>query len=273
MVLMARKHLIERGVYPSEDKIREFIGFGSDTTIHKLNSEILLEDRMKVLKSSIDLPEDLVSAYIASVANRTGMLTTALNAELDEKGRSLEAAVLQLEALRLREAELERQTAEQQATENALRNEIATVRAVQEKSEHLLRDTISEQAQKLQEVTSERDALHKENQRLMVDNATHAATADQKEHEIRRLNEEVLRLRGGLKEEKHQREKADSTIQNLREALDDKKQQLADSLEDKRELRAQLKDLQSSQTAAKVPVKNSKPVSGSATTNNSPTNG
>ena len=100
LVLMARKHFEGNGEYPSEEKIRAFIGFGSDSTINKLNNEILAEIRMKVLNKSVHLPEELPTLWMASAASKADEMTATLNEELEEKSRSLQAAAEQLTSLR-----------------------------------------------------------------------------------------------------------------------------------------------------------------------------
>ncbi len=225
LVRMARKHLIEKGEHPSEGKIFAFIGHGSEGTVHKFNTEILHEERAKVLKRTFDLPEGLADVFLSSVADRSDEITATLKSHLDEKERSLKAAIEQLEELREGKTELEGQVDTLQGASSELNEALIKGKTARESVENSLQSTISDFTEKSKDLTEVRDELIERNQHLQIELATHKEAANHNTKEITRLNTAVEQMQEELQEERRTAavaiEKAELLTKTLEQRADE----------------------------------------------------
>lgn len=219
---MARKHFESKGEYPSEQKIREFIGFGSDGTIHQLNNEILAEIRMEALNKSVYIPPELQALWMASSANKADEMNAVISLELEEKDESLKAAIDQLEELNEQKSEVESQFSSMQANLLELNDSILKERTAREATESSLKATITAQTKSQEKITSERDELLEKNQQLLIDSARHEEAARHKTAEIKRLNATVDCMQDELQLERGKAAVAKEKIEWLTKSLDQK---------------------------------------------------
>jgi len=258
LVLMARKHFESRGEYPSEKKIREFIGLGSDKTINRLNNEILAEMRLEVLNRSVHIPSELPALWMASAANKADEMTALITAQLEEKGLSLQAAIDQLEELREQKSELDGQVKVMQGNNLELSETLHKERTAREATESSLRATIMEQSKSLGNVTSERVELLEKNQQLMIESARHEEAASHQTMEINRLNTAVSSMQDELQVERGKTAVALEKIEWLTKSLNERTDEVKRSFDMEHNLLEQFAILKESLLSSKTSGKTTK---------------
>jgi len=252
---MARKHIESRGEYASEAKIREFVGFGSDRTINKLNNEILAEFRMEALSRSIYLPPELSTLWMSSAANKADEMTAVISKELEEKNLSLLAAIDQREELREQIEALESKVTDIQELNSELKDAALQERTTRESLEKSSETTIEEQATALQTSTDERDDLHEKNDVLMIESARHKEAAKHQSREIERLEKAVQVMQDSLQEERGKAVVAVEKAEWLTKALEQKTDEGMRLSDMEKNLTEQLRGLLESLLSDKEPSK------------------
>ena len=255
LVLMARKHIESRGEYASEEKIRVFIGFGSDRTINKLNNEILAEFRMEALSRSIYLPSELSTLWMSSAANKADEMTAVISKELEEKNLSLLAAIDQGEKLREQIETLENKVTDIQEHNSELKAAALQERTTRESLEKSSETTIEGQATALQTFTDERDELLEKNGVLMIEAARYKEAAEHQSREIKRLEKAVEETQDSLQEERGKAAVAVEKAEWLTKALEQKTDEGMRLSDMEQNLTEQFRGLQESLLSDKVPAK------------------
>jgi len=258
LVLMARKHFESKGEYPTEEKIRKFIGFGSATTINRLNNEILAEKRLEALNRSVHMPSELPALWMATAANKADEMTAVITAQLEEKGLSLQEAVNQLEELREQKSEMEGQVKVMQINHLELNETLLKERTAREATESSLRATITEQTKALGKVTSGRDELLEKNQQLMIESARHEEATSHQTMEINRLETSVNRVQDELQAERGKTAVALEKIEWLTKSLNERTDEVKRSFDMEHNMLEQFAILKESLLSSKTSVKTTK---------------
>ena len=258
MVLIGRKHFESIGEHPTEEKLRKFIGFGSATTINRLNNEILAEKRLEALNRSVHIPSELPALWMASAANKADEMTAVITAQLEEKGLSLQAAVNQLEELREQKSELEGQVKVIQGNNLELNETLLKERTAREATESSLRASFTEQTKSLEKVTSVRDELLEKNQQLMIESARHEEAASHQTMEINRLNIAANRMQDELQVERGKTAVALEKIEWLTKALNERTDEVKKLYDMERNLLEQFAILNKSLLPFKTSAENRK---------------
>ena len=219
---MARKHFESRGEHPSEAKIRDFLGFGSDTTINKLNNEILAETRMKILSKSVHLPEELPTLWMASAASKADEMTAAIAGELEEKNRSLLAATEQLTSLREEKTAQNSLLADLQGQITELREEALKEKTACESIEKTSQSTIERLDATIETISADRDGLRSKNYELATETARHKEAAEHQAKEIMRLENAAHDMGAILQQERQKLAVAQERTQTLSKTVEER---------------------------------------------------